>query len=141
MTRKNAFFEGWSWFKFNNMGLLLGTNLEFYIILSKGIRLKVRKFWRLIPTFLEVTGEKLVGGGGGGGLFVSLPSWIGLSSFFPTKRVYSTIPQLCYCCLGVRRVNTDKKSNSTKIFILWILTMNLANGNFNCSRPEEPKPI
>ena len=55
------------------MGLLLGTNLEFYIILSKGIRLKVRKFWRLIPTFLEVTGEKLVGGGGGGGAFCLPP--------------------------------------------------------------------
>ena len=25
-------------------------------------RLKVRKFWVLIPTFVEVTGEKLVGG-------------------------------------------------------------------------------
>ena len=61
MTRKTAFFEGWSWFKFNNLGLALGTNLKFYTSLSKGLKLKVRKFWGLIPTFVEVTGEKLVG--------------------------------------------------------------------------------
>ena len=34
---------------------------------QKGIKLKVRKFWRLIPTFVGVTGEKRVGGGGRGG--------------------------------------------------------------------------
>ena len=61
MTRKTAFFEGWSWFKFNNLGLALGTNLKFYTSLSKGLKLKVRKFWGLISTFGEVTGEKLVG--------------------------------------------------------------------------------
>ena len=62
MTRKTAFFEGWSWFKFNNLGLALGTNLKFYTSLSKGLKLKVRRFWGLIPTFVEVTEEKLVGG-------------------------------------------------------------------------------
>ena len=63
MTRKNvSFFEWWSWFKFNNLGLALGTNLKFYTSLSKGLKLKVRKFWGLIPTFVEVTGKKLVGG-------------------------------------------------------------------------------
>ena len=70
LTKKTAFFEGWSWFKFNNLGLALGTNLKFYTSLSKGLKLKVRKFWGLIPTFVEVTGEKLVvvgiGGRGGG---------------------------------------------------------------------------
>ena len=30
LTRKTAFFEGWSWFKFNNLGLALGANLKFY---------------------------------------------------------------------------------------------------------------
>ena len=49
-----------SWFKFNNLGLALGANLKFYTSLSKGLKLKVRKFWGLIPTFVEVTGEKLV---------------------------------------------------------------------------------
>ena len=62
LTRKTAFFEGWSWFKFNNLGLALGTNLKFYNSLSQGIKLKVRKFWGLILTFVEVTGEKLVEG-------------------------------------------------------------------------------
>ena len=56
-------FEGWSWFKFNNLGLTLGTNLKFYISVAKGLKLKVRKFWGLIPTFAEVTEEKPVGGG------------------------------------------------------------------------------
>ena len=77
MTRKTAFFEGWSWFKFNNLGLTLGTNLKFYTSVAKGLKLKVRKFWGLIPMFAEVTGEKLVRGGGGGA-FCPSPSWIGL---------------------------------------------------------------
>ena len=59
---KNCFFERWSWFKFNNLGLAVGTNLKFYASLSKELKLKVRKSLGLIPTFLEVTGEKLVGG-------------------------------------------------------------------------------
>ena len=63
LTRKTAFFEGWSWFKFNNLGLTPGTNLKFYTSLSKGLKLKVRHFWGLIPTFVEVIGEKLVGDG------------------------------------------------------------------------------
>ena len=60
LTRKTAFFERWSWFKFNNLGLALGANLKFYTSVAK--RLKVRKFSGLILTFLEVTEEKLVGG-------------------------------------------------------------------------------
>ena len=32
--------------------------------MEKRSKLKVRKFWRLIPTFIEVTGEKLVEGEG-----------------------------------------------------------------------------
>ena len=63
MTRKTAFFEGRSWFKFNKLGLALGTNLKFYNIVAKGLKLKVRKFWGLVPTFIEVIEEKLVVGG------------------------------------------------------------------------------
>ena len=59
LTRKTAFFEGWSWLKFNNLGLALGTNLKFNTSLSKGLKLKVRKFWGLIPAFAEITQEKL----------------------------------------------------------------------------------
>ena len=62
MTRKTYFFEGCSWFKFNNLGLALGMALKFYTSVAKGLKLKVRKFWGLIPTFVEVTREKLVGG-------------------------------------------------------------------------------
>ena len=64
MTRKTTFFDGWSWFKFNNLGLALGTNLKFYTSVAKGLKLIVRKFWGLIPTFVEVTEGKLVGRGG-----------------------------------------------------------------------------
>ena len=35
--------------------------LKFYNGVAKGFKLKVRKFYRLIPTFVEVTGENLVG--------------------------------------------------------------------------------
>ena len=64
MTRKIVFFEGWSWFKFNNLGLSLGTNLKFCTSQAKGLKLKIRTFWGPNPTFVEVTGEKQVGGGG-----------------------------------------------------------------------------
>ena len=62
MTRKTAFFEDWSWFKFNNFGLALGIALKFYTSVAKELKLKVRKFYGLITRFVEVTGEKLVGG-------------------------------------------------------------------------------
>ena len=61
LTRKAAFFEGWSWLKFNNFGLALGTNLKFYTSVAKKLKLKVRKFWGQNPALLEVTGKKLVG--------------------------------------------------------------------------------
>ena len=61
-TRKTSFFEGWSWFKLNNLGLALGTDLKFYSSVAKKLKLKVRKCWDLIPTFVEVTGKKLVRG-------------------------------------------------------------------------------
>ena len=42
------------------MRLVLDMNLQFYTSVAKGLKLKVRKFWGLIPTFTEVTEEKLV---------------------------------------------------------------------------------
>ena len=36
--------------------------LKFYTSVEKGLKLKFRKFWVLIITFVEVTREKLVGG-------------------------------------------------------------------------------
>ena len=36
--------------------------MKFYTSVAKGLKLKVRRFWGLIPMFVEVTEEKLVGG-------------------------------------------------------------------------------
>ena len=62
LTKKTAFFEGWSWFKLNNQGLAVGADLKFYTSVAKKLKLKVRKFQGLISTFAEVTEEKLVSG-------------------------------------------------------------------------------
>ena len=62
MTRKTTFFEGWSWFKFNNLELALGMALKIYKGVAKGLKLKLKKFSGLIPTLAEVAGEKLVEG-------------------------------------------------------------------------------
>ena len=45
LTRKIAFFQGSSWFKFNNLGLTLCKNLKFCTSVAKVSKLKVRKFW------------------------------------------------------------------------------------------------
>ena len=58
--QKNCFFERCTLFKFNNLGLAVGMNLKIYISVAKGLKLKFRKFWRLVPTFVEVTEEKMV---------------------------------------------------------------------------------
>ena len=62
MTRKTTFLDGWSWFKFNNLGLAKVMTLKLYTCVAKGLKLKASKFFGLSPTFVEVTGEKLVGG-------------------------------------------------------------------------------
>ena len=41
LISKNAvFFEGWSWLKFNNLGLAIGTYSKFYTRVAKEIKLK-----------------------------------------------------------------------------------------------------
>ena len=55
--KKHSAVEGWSWFKFNNLGLLLTMALKFYSSVRKGLKLKVKKFWGLISTFGELQGE------------------------------------------------------------------------------------
>ena len=42
--------------------LAIDMALKFYSSAPKGLKLKLRKFWGLIPTFGEVTGEKWSGG-------------------------------------------------------------------------------
>ena len=39
--------------------------MKYYTSVAKELKLKVRNFWRLIRTFVEATGEKMVGGEGG----------------------------------------------------------------------------
>ena len=77
-TRKIAYFKGWSWFKLNNLGLIPGKNFKFYTGVAKRLKLKVRKFWGIILTFLEVAGEKLVRGKIGWIIYHYLP-WISFS--------------------------------------------------------------
>ena len=47
--------------------------LKFYKSVATGLKLKVRKFWGLIPKFVEVIGEngEVGGEGQGGGAFWS----------------------------------------------------------------------
>ena len=42
-------------------GLALGMALTFYASVEKGLKLRYRKFWRLVPMFVKVTGGKMVG--------------------------------------------------------------------------------
>ena len=44
LTRKTAFFEKWSWFKFNNLGLALGPNLQFNASVAKRLKLRQKVF-------------------------------------------------------------------------------------------------
>ena len=60
--QKKQFFEGFFWFKFNNLGLVLGMALKFNTNLAERLKLKVRRFWEVIPLFEEVIREKLIGG-------------------------------------------------------------------------------
>ena len=55
------------------MKLALGMVLKLYPSGAKGLTLKFRKSWGLIPSFVELTGEKLVGG-----FFAPSPPLIGL---------------------------------------------------------------
>ena len=97
MTRKTTFFEGWSWLKINYFGLTLFMALNFYTSLAN---LKVRKFSGLLPRFLEVTEEKLLGG-----IFARPPSWIVLKDLngskdfseysYSVQDVYKKIEKYC----------------------------------------------
>ena len=50
--------------------------------MSKVLKLKVGKFWGLRPTFVEVTGEKLVGGP-----FCHSPPQLQIANFFRIRPV------------------------------------------------------
>ena len=59
--RITDFFEEWPWLKFIVLRLALGMAFKLCSSVAKGLKLKVRKFYRLISMFGEVTGKKLVG--------------------------------------------------------------------------------
>ena len=63
MIRKTFFFWDWLFFlaKFSNLRLTLGMALKIYTPVVKRLKLKTRELRRLIPTFVEVTKEKLLG--------------------------------------------------------------------------------
>ena len=56
-----------------NLGLARAAHLKLYTTVEKWLQLKVKKFWGLNSTFVEVTGGELVGGRWRGGLFAPLP--------------------------------------------------------------------
>ena len=58
---KETFFEGWTCFKFSNLGLVLGVALKFDSCVAKVVKLKARKYAGLILTFGEVTRENMEG--------------------------------------------------------------------------------
>ena len=45
LTTETLFFEGWSWFKFHNLGMTLGMALKFCISMAKGSTLNSKIFW------------------------------------------------------------------------------------------------
>ena len=51
MTRKIAFLEGWSWFKFNNLGLALGTNFKFCTSVAKGLKFVMEILFRKLRAY------------------------------------------------------------------------------------------
>ena len=57
LTRKKI-FDGWTWFNFSNLRLVLGMALKFYSYVAKGFELKFRKFEELIHLFGKPTREK-----------------------------------------------------------------------------------
>ena len=95
--KKGWTFEGWPWFKFNNLRLALGMGLKFYASVAKESKLKVRKFFELISMFLEVTGEKLLGS-----FLGPPPSWIGLKNPLSDMISCSSSNQLITSDLSVR---------------------------------------
>ena len=56
------FFEGSSWFKFNNLELAACMTLKFYTSVTKGLKLRVRKFLGKTPKFEKLTEENLARG-------------------------------------------------------------------------------
>ena len=48
LNRETYFFERWSWFKFNSLGVVLGMGLKICSTMANVLKLKVTTFWGLI---------------------------------------------------------------------------------------------
>ena len=57
MTRKTAFFEGWFWFKFNNLVVALGMNLKFYTSVANRLKLLVGGDLFVLPILNRFKGK------------------------------------------------------------------------------------
>ena len=99
MTRKNNFFEGCARFKFDNLGLALSIPLKFYIIVTKGLKLKVTNFGGLYPMSVEVTGKK-----------------IGKASLFVFPPILNTVKTSTYIYF---KIEIMRKVLNLKLFIKW----------------------
>ena len=97
MNRKTGFFEGWSWFKFNNVGLVLVMTLKIHSSLTKkGLKFSFQGYLLLLYS------EKLQGKNcRGRGAFCALPC--------------SPLPPS-----SLNRVNSDFKNFCR---ILWVTTL------------------
>ena len=65
MNRKTAFFDEWTWFKFNDLGLALGMVLKFYNSVAKVLK-------------VSYVCRSYKGKAGKGSFLPPPPSWIGL---------------------------------------------------------------
>ena len=107
--------EGWCWFKFDNLGLALGMTLKFNISVAKGFKIKVSIFLGLVHTFVEVAGEKLVGGKGG--LFGFPPSWIGLRMLTIVSRGPTSLFRVSFFLKRNTGVSGNACSNYAETFV------------------------
>ena len=60
LLQKKHFFEEWSWFKFNDLGVTLCTGFKFYISVAKGLKPKFCGLIEVVEVtsrFVEVTGR------------------------------------------------------------------------------------
>ena len=118
LTRKTHFFEGWPWFRFSNLELVLVIAFAFYSSVIKGLKLKVRKFLGLTPTFGEVAGRKLIEEGG---FLLEVFCKKGVPKNFAKFSVKHLCRSLTFSKVaGCRHANVIKRGSEEDVF-LWIL--------------------
>ena len=100
MTRKTNFFEGCSWFKFNNLGLALGMALKFYNSVAKGLSQKVLEASSYVSrSYMVKTGREP---------FCLPPSWIGLRFLGFLRPFLIKIYLIKKTCIARTHINNEK---------------------------------